>query len=745
MSIKGLLSRIFKKRSIVANTLVLLDINNIIDIPTRKKYKGQDIFLKQIDEYKKEYKELLSSKETITSINLHSTTLKEKRDILLDILTNSYFKEGGITSLEVIDEEVTLFANVNHYKLLIYKNELDRLQIEIELRLIALDELSKEINKSKSHNKNAVENEINNLAYSYLIYTNQQLAISNSIDSYISMLSNIKVDKDNYEEIRKAKLKRVKRYLKTLLPEIDKKLSNISDKDKELAFCEYYLEILAHDKEKIKEAKFQIRSIEREAQIDSLCDNETRKQLYKQIICAEPLIRTVYDYNKGEISEDEINTFYNAKYIVLTSHLEGTSPFMGIYDKYRDATEYTVYETIIQNKIERIVSGNISKIFNNKDILKFLTGTLKTNDIFDVDAILNNTTLLGLINLVTKYIPTYDEIIEYFDSMYVKVTDVLTKNNNEGILLDKKISIRSVCSLLGSYIGQDESIIKYISNTMVGLIESDNKFDINYYLCVLYSLLAPIIEDKETYYIPKGLRKITANDKRMYWISGRLYEIIEKNLDRRNIYEIVFPDTMEEFEIKHLNRWCTNSLILNEGLRSFKVEKILEEDYVALANYPERDKLEIRELVIPSTLETIDWNLFDLNELRSITFTNYKESKILKNRKLMKSLLKKCCKFMRKKEYNTSTKETIEKSVIASNITFELVDEFDNSYYVQELEDHSGWVNGLVQVLTKDEREKWLQVNEVDVVANIFYKKIEELTGTTFEESKKVKKLTKNH
>ena len=217
MSLKELLTKLIKKRSIVQDTLALIDINNIINIPTRKKYKKDKDALNTIDKFKKEYKTILMQDKTITSIDLHSKYLKEEIDIYLDILKESYFSIGGYTGLDTLSKEDILTYKINVLKLEIYKDKINELQHEIELRLIAFNELSLRIKANRSKNKDALSEEITNLSFAYYIYESQKLAIDNAIESYKHMfLMNNNTLIGDYDKYKEARLNRIEKKLDLL-------------------------------------------------------------------------------------------------------------------------------------------------------------------------------------------------------------------------------------------------------------------------------------------------------------------------------------------------------------------------------------------------------------------------------------------------------------------------------------------------------------------------------------------------
>lgn len=621
MNILELLKNLFKKNTTHIDTCSLIDIKNLIQIPKRNKYKQNKTLLDKIDEFKKEYKSILTQDKTVTSIDLHSKKLQDELNKFLNILNENYFSIGGYTGLDILDEETLLSYKTNLLKLGIYKDKIKELQKEIELRLIALNELSIRIKLSRSKNKDALNEEITNLSYAYYIYENEYMAIEKAIESFkhIVLTNTSKITQD-YDKYKEARLKRMSSYLKDILPDIYKKLKDV-DEEAKLALYEFYLEIFAHDKEHIKEAKRQIKFIEQEIRIDNLDDLETRENLHKQIINAEPLIRTIYDFNKEEISDDELKEFYNSKYIVLTYHLEDDTPFKNAYDMYRDNVEYTIYETIIQEKIEALVNGNVHGDFKDKVILIQLKDIFKTNNIYDVDAILANPTLVKLLNLIIpRWFFSSDESFNFFNNTYIEISGKYCIDDNPGLVLDKKISIRCMYELftLDDLVQPETAFSRIAKNNN---ISQDNNLE--YKLFRLYCFLIPKKYSDGVYQIPEGIIKLD--------IEGpftQIYTNLKRKLKKSNLY-ILLPNTMREFGLEIIEGNYVQYLELNEGLK--KVYMLHDEHY----NSP----IEVEDLIIPSTLESINLEYFNTKELKQIEFNNYEDSKILKNKYVLKSLL----------------------------------------------------------------------------------------------------------
>ena len=330
---------------------------------------------------------------------------------------------------------------------------------------------------------------------------------------------------------------------------------------------------------------------------------------------------------------------------------------------------------------------------------------LKKNDIFDVVGILTNPKLLYLLNLATSYRKVNSEVINFFDSIYVNLIDEfveeykdMSENKSElpNLEINKTISIRSLWNLLGAELLTIEELKDFLDDNC--------DIDFIYNLYKLYYYVAPIVEDDTIYEIPEGIRKLGLSRKRLsYWI----YRNIEKRLET-GPYEVKLPSTMEEFDITILyNVFNLKMLVLNEGLR-----KLYRNDR------PYADgTLEIEELFIPSTLETIDWDFFGREQLKYIIFTNFKESKILKNRELIRLLLEKYCKYVITLGDNNNPILTIN-----FNTCIILEDENRFEFEIKQLSKIVSWSNVISFRCYYYPSNK-----EKRIIEDWFYKKIEKL------------------
>ena len=603
----------------------MININNIINIPTRKKYKKNKNVLNTIDKFKKEYKNILMQDKTITSIDLHSKYLKEKMNTYLDILKELYFSVGGYTGLDTLSIEDILTYKINVLKLEIYKDKINELQKGVELRLIALNELSLRIKTNRSKNKDALSEEITNLSFTYYIYESQKLAIDNAIESYKHMfLMNNNTLIGDYDKYRKACLNRIESYIKEILPDVYEKSKDLNEEAK-LALYEFYLEVWAHKKENINEAKRLLNILKDEYRISYLHSEETRKYFSGVLKDSEYKIRVIYEFNKKIFTEEDIYELYKAKFKVLALSMDEATPFVDAYNEYRDNVAYAIYEKIVQEKIEKVLMGNVLITFSNKETISTLIDLFKNNNIFDIVGILTNPTLLYLLNFVTSTRKTDYEIKELFNNIYSnKYAGIQSSHGyngyyNAGILLDKRISIRSLWCILGNELIKKESFKKFVDGENIDTI---------YNLYKLYFQISSSVEEDDIFEIPEGIKELLiSKDTKQFW----MYRNIEKKLEN-GAYEIKLPSTMEIFDLSILyNNVNLKMLDLNEGLRNlYRIDRVYADE-----------SLKIEELIVPSTLETIDWDLFDFRTLKYITFSNYENSKILRNKELIKKLLSK--------------------------------------------------------------------------------------------------------
>lgn len=635
--IKVLLSKVkklfYSESHIEKITQALIDINDIVDLPTRRKFKKDKKRLQEIDSYKKEYENVLKQDKIITTIDLHSDNLKNKMELLTNNLLNLYLNKGDYAGFQILDSEEALSSKINMLKLDIYKKDIELLEREIESRLIALKELSFKIMKTRPKNREVILREITNLSYCLYTYQCQKFGVECGIKAYKERIKNSSLfDEYNYKLYIEAKLKRVEKYAEFLIGDIAKKIKDQGGTNETtLALYEYYLEIWAYNHADIITKLdnntffmgyfYGIESNEKNARENYL--NNLKKIEYK--------IRVLYDYGYKLVDDKLMSRIYKIKYSLLTyPWVNETITFNEVYSPYRDNTEYTVYEQIVMEKIEALVEGKypiimdgFKEIDEKRNFVEKIIKVLKNGDNqFNVDRILTNNILLDFLNCFDRQ-DALSSLMQYFNNPYIKV------NNNfyaSIIKFQDKISLKSLFYYGHIDLDGSDSIKSFI-NTIVVDIEEQAAI---YYLNRVYQILTDkfIKQDSNIFYLPAGIKSLSESFGFLGSTEDRLINKIRKDLTSAK--KIVLPYTLESINVQVLDGIKVNELILNEGLKRMYCPSIYKNNMV----------IDAKKIIVPPTLRYIYWKAF---YLREVDFKSPEDSIILNDYQLLSLYLKEKC------------------------------------------------------------------------------------------------------
>ena len=341
-----------KSKLIKVEYKTLINISDIIKIPTRDFFQDDIDKIKLIDKYKSDYLKALSKKNIVTTLDLDSNTLKKDMGMIMDLLLHNIFLESDISSLS--NEELL----IQKHKLKLYYDEINNMYTDAITRLVALKELydKKQVLR---RNRICLAEEINQLSNSLVIFLNQQASIVKELKTYQTLL-NI-----NSNDVDSTLL--YYRYDKLLF--MSDGIINKDDLDKFLSIEEKiaYIEIILEkytyqNKDEISKLKNELFNL-----FYTSKDRKDKNKLLKQIIDLEKKFLLFYEYGFNLISEEDINTLYEIKFDILNCDIDylRKSPI--------DKNDYGFenYKKIIFKKIEKIILGqndyfNITLSINNR-------------------------------------------------------------------------------------------------------------------------------------------------------------------------------------------------------------------------------------------------------------------------------------------------------------------------------------------------------------------------------------------
>jgi len=567
MNIIDFIKGLFKSKTI--DTYNIISINDIVQIPKRDKLSKEQVIL--LDKYKQEYSKILSNKKVFSSKDLTIGSFNEDIDINIHLLLNICINDKEKNSFGVQRKENNIDLMIKILKLKLCQNSLSNMETEIITRIISLKEIYKEKKYLISFNKrNSIDSEINNLTNTIVIYLNQKNAIQIEIDAYLDSIETLsssntisKSDEDKYLIDRKNEL------LEMISIVMDEVPSIIEGNIKlEIAQLERILEIYVYNhKEDIKKIDKELELLSKDIKSVS-----NREMLLEQITRLEFKYRIFDEFGRHIVTEEQINNLYRVKFDILTIDINNRreSPI----NKKTNSKELEVYKQVVMEKIEKIVTGNnkyISLLFGSNsskriaDIIKILKdGDRK----FDYNKILSDTLLLSLLlsfdgrngfkklykeykvnKSEVDYVDFHEEICKWEDELSLDTIYKLISNDKDLLPLFKLYYHYIIIEMFSkkSYI--------FTYEFLEGLIEL-NIPEYQIQLKVNDSLFLEQIKSncdrKQIIILPSSMRKITGNVFGKCSINEiRLNEGLEyighDVFKSKNLGLINIPSTLKEF------------------------------------------------------------------------------------------------------------------------------------------------------------------------------------------------------
>ena len=561
--------------------LNLIDINDILQIPDRAYYKDDLDKIKLIDLYKEQYNEILSKRKIKTSKELKLDNLQDKMIMYTDLLFHDI----------LILEDYRKLANeelmIQMLKLKLFFSEILTIENEAITRLIALKEIKKS-DKVLPQNKSSLNEEINNLTFSLIVFLNSRNAIVREIDTFLTMIEindNVK-DEKLLDEVYSKLI-----YISEDI--VPNNINNINDLIAKIAYLEKKLKIYAytHDDEigKLKEELENLRTIKK--------DKENKNELLNKILLLEKKYLKFYEYGINKISKDEMEKLFEVKFDILTSDIDNLkqSPIK------KEDLGYEYYKDIISSKFEKIILGK-NDIFNEnfkEDLTSAITYIKRyyknKEGEYNFDEVLTNKYFLNLLLCFDKE-NGFDEMLE---------NNKLSPNCNDGTI---SISDYKIDGIKWNKDINLNTILELICNTSIS-----NEIDL---IWNLYNMRNAKQDSTDSYYLPDGIISIDS-DK----ISYNIKDNIRK---KSNSKKLIMPDTLKNITGDLFNGNYTE-LKLNDGLEYIGVDSFLG--------------LNTSSLVIPPSIKEIN-DSFSKYKIKNIIFKDYTNSELLRDKESVNKFLK---------------------------------------------------------------------------------------------------------
>ena len=301
----------------------IINISDVLQIPTREFYNDNPEKLAKIDEYKKEYSKLFSRLKIVTFKELESNDLKDNVmmniNLIIQICTKTEINESLKQSIDII-------------KLKMYLSTISDMESETLEKLIALKELQ---TKRLIHplNKVTLNGEINHLTNILVILMNQKRAIESMIKAYLLKANSNQTEITN-DEINKKHDEVLS--LATGIIDVSSIVNPEYTKLLKIAMIERELEIYVY-KNHNDELKKLNRELEEITKIEKYELRKHKQSVLNKITQLEKIYKVYDEYGRGYAIDDAMLNLYRIKFDILTCdiNIQKESPF-----KYENTKEY---------------------------------------------------------------------------------------------------------------------------------------------------------------------------------------------------------------------------------------------------------------------------------------------------------------------------------------------------------------------------------------------------------------------
>ncbi len=587
MNIINRIKNIIKRKESVQD---IINLSGNIIIQNRESLNISD--LEKLDKIKEEYIEMIKGK-ILFSGDLDSKILQKEMNMQLELITNLFLQEDT-NIFDKINGNTKLKMIIKSKKLLIYLSKIIEMKNEVELRLIALLEILKEVYLTK-YKREIIKTKYENLTNTYIQFKTQGEAIGLDI---LTALNDIKSEEEIQEKEILDKLKEVEECIKITYPQdyknyINREYENIYE---HIAYLERKLEIYVYKNKEIFSLLFW-KNLSNKFQRNDFSYLSYKKDAFQKI---ETILKIFSLYGRNIVDYNFIEKLYYYKFLNITNN---------IYKEYDPKTfenlsyiEMECYDKIINKIIESILLNEnwvlyelfSSDIDNLTKFIKTTSNLLKSIE-YSTYNILNSQTLLAFILSFTKK----NGPIEFLKNCLVSKVDYKFPQYSVFIWC-QKIPLLTVCKLID---------YNYLEET------KDPYYNI-------YKIIKNKIK-QPNYILLEGLKEINFDlDYLVDYIEKdkTLKEIINSEVKNKIVYT---PSTLETMNGQF---WTIDSseLILNDGLKSLVFTASLEPKSFYI-------------LSIPSSLNNIYLDLISRNiYINNLIFRDYKNSKILNDRNTLK-------------------------------------------------------------------------------------------------------------
>lgn len=699
---------LFTKENISKDTSIInfFNVQHITSIPKRNEFLEHE---NEIDYHISEYTNILKSKKIVFSndlinpedilklnnINLHLLRELFDTDIIdrdFDYNVNSFYSRN------------LLKIKLHSLKMKMYLEDINKLKLDVNLRLVALGEILKNNILLSLKRRTSLLNAINDLQGMLVVIDSQEHSAKLESETCLDkidgeLLIRIKLHYKNVEDLKEEEYPQ-KEYLEKRLKEVKQEAQRVlsketmaeleskeSDNFSTILLYELFLEKYVYLNE-TQVAKLKAEAREKRTRVDNLTASKVeeykRETFPKQFSRAEKnqieeLIWQVieiqytyeifqkYGYKDNEDFADELYRLLfdlgscdaiNLQAILCTSYKDNKEKC--------DAT----YRTIVREKLSRVMNDEFGYLENEfgdlapkvkkileRRITKLLQDSLFFQYVYQED--------LSTLLFIERGISVEKSLQKLIDYHYAEVLVYHELNLNKMGLCIKIDDSRPLCMIPFTEIVYKRYILR------------ENSI----YNKLLY-LLTKKYAKQGIYKFPEGLLEINSN---VIEADSKILKLIQNKT-------VVFPSTLKTIKDGVLPASVTG-IVLNENLEEIGDHAL--------------DNLDLKEVAIPSSVNTISETAFNFEEIETLEFRDYTNSKIFKNRKSLCALIEK---FLTKPSLNDTDEmvppETLDIPSISDkllNVYFVETTSYDNRESVESIR------------ITKTDFFKQFQINNSNI------------------------------
>ena len=621
MNIKELIKKLFKYGT---KNYGLALPTDLVSVPMRDSLDDDKI--KELDEYKDNYLEILSQKKHFTSRDISSQDFNQEMIMNFELFGRLVINHDNNYNLDTMADyekkELWLKQMINPRKIKLYIDKMEAMYNETHLRLVALKEIYSEIGKKLTKDKqNAILNEIYNLTSNYIIFKNNVYAALKEVETYKKEINNLEY-KIEYEEEDVYLLSqygfKLYNYASMLIPDRFNEIEKKNNDDIDIACIEREMEIYAYKNLKVDDLNQELEDIDK---IEKTPEN--RQMLLDRINELEIKYIVLSNYGGHEL---DLKPLYEVKFDILTINIvnQEESPFKNI----PVGRELKYYEDIILDRITTNITG-IDSLLNQrlddgkKYLINYIVELLKYDNL-NLRLILQSTFSLSLVLSAES-----DEKMNYFFNNYqidFEKNDLpyhfARKSYDTGMYIETEsvIPLSTVC---------------WINNINILMLQTGQGFingDTNRIVEIYNYFSNKANENSSQYKIPDGIIKIE-----MPFDGAIARDLI---LDKAEGKTLITPSSLKTLKLpKVFGNLYVHKVILNEGLESITGPALID-DTANFLTIPSTLQ-NAYESVLSNVLHSHDAFAWDYDVLiEKIVFTNCEDSITLHDEKQMDDIIR---------------------------------------------------------------------------------------------------------